>query len=49
MPKCKTCEEAKDEYTVEEVFDYSSGVMFAGGQQGPRTFKCSNGHTWEEE
>ena len=47
---CKTCEEkGVTDYTVEEVFDYSSGAMFGGGAKAPTKWKCEFGHTWEEE
>lgn len=49
MPVCKICSEKEEAHTVEEIFDYSSGAMWGGGQKAPGIFKCSNGHTWTEE
>jgi len=49
MAICGTCTKEKVTYTAEEIFDYSSGAMWGGGQKAPRIFKCSNGHVWTED
>jgi len=49
MSVCQVCAKEEVTYTVEEIFDYSSGAMWGGGKKAPSIWKCSNGHTWTEE